>query len=658
MRPAFHDIDTKIRKLRRWQLIFDTFGGVLGGTTVAAALTEGYYYYYQAKTEEELATPGPKGNTYVIVMGKPDESTLLSLLRVYILVASIFLAAVIIVRYVLDKKIRVYDFKKHQLEWQKVRFEWILCIIECIYALVCLPPKVNGVYKDSDSGIYVTTDMLITTLMLGRIYLLWRMLYQYSAYHGDKAEAICDNTNCSVSPWFVFKCELKERPFILVGLLLVILFFVMGFGIRQCEVPYEFISGFNWDFIMNGVWNTFLTVTTVGYGDIFPSTQLGRLICVAVAMVGAFFTSLLVIAISNYFTMSMKERNAVYRLKRRLAMMKFRHEAQIFISWAWRYAFYVRPMRIYSKKSANQIHYKLCTSYAQFKQHRTKLWHDSEYAISEMDRGYFAVSDALNRNQMKCQMIMWDVRVFNEHLKLLEKRQLQIEKMVDVLHSMYSRIDDVTKSYLVSAGARMNLVNFSDFGSLLRVDSRSFAQDIQSIADEVPYKYLSSQLITAFRFRTQGSGAITLSRAEPITSGSGARRSAIKHSSRVLNRLELVANQSNDTENDKKEMIRSGSVMNMLKALFGKEKAKLLYQEMRQQDSKSFSRVTLNLTDALKLMSEKAEKQQQDDVTGSYSSRSGTPRTNRTQESLLRTNRDSSRSPTRTQIKKESLVKN
>ena len=613
---SFHE---QIRKQRKAQFICDMISGFLGGSSLALALCEGYYYYYESREIRNLDEPGPKGNTYIIVMGTPQESAKLFYMRLYISLASALLAIVLTIRYILEKKIQVATLKANGLWGQKYCFPWHMWIIEVAFALTFLPPYVNGVYQEEQTGVYVTTDMLITTIMTGRIYLVWRALYQLSSFHGKIAQAACAKENIKPTPWFVFKSELKQAPFILVGILLTLLFFIFGFGERQTELPYSFISGFDWDFIMNGVWNMFLTVTTVGYGDIFPQTSLGRVFCVVAAMLGSFFTSLLVIAISDYFSMSMKERNAVYRLKRRLALEELKCEAQAYIKWAWKYSFFVRPMRFYSSKEANKIHYNLCTAYMKFKSRRQKIWQDGEYAISEMDRGYYNVSDALSRNLMKTEMIMWDVRVFREKLNLLEKRQIQIEKVVDVLHNAYSSIENVTRPFTNPSQARTGgyrpiNFTFSELGSLLQIDQRSITQEVKNIAEEIPYKFLATKIDTAFRFREQ----------KGLLGPTPQRTEDKKKSMRAINRLERVT-ETTESETEKQKFLQSGEALTMLQSLFGKERAKSLYLEMKISNPKVFAKVVQELEKEVQIKN-------QDE---SNSSKSITPRPNMRHHSAI-----------------------
>lgn len=51
----------------------------------------------------------------------------------------------------------------------------------------------------------------------------------------------------------------------------------------------------------NSIWNVFVTMTTVGYGDYYPKTDMGRIIGIAVAFWGVFIVSLFVVTLSNMF---------------------------------------------------------------------------------------------------------------------------------------------------------------------------------------------------------------------------------------------------------------------------------------------------------------------------------------------------------------------
>ena len=71
--------------------------------------------------------------------------------------------------------------------------------------------------------------------------------------------------------------------------------------------PYQYVSGINWDYVWNGLWCIVAIMTTVGYGELYPKTHLGRLIGIIAAVIGAFLVSLMVVAMSNSSSLSSAE---------------------------------------------------------------------------------------------------------------------------------------------------------------------------------------------------------------------------------------------------------------------------------------------------------------------------------------------------------------
>ena len=64
------------------------------------------------------------------------------------------------------------------------------------------------------------------------------------------------------------------------------------------------------------MWNVIITLTTVGYGDYYPVTNLGRLIGIITAFWGVFFVSLFVVALTNTLELEESELRAFILLRR------------------------------------------------------------------------------------------------------------------------------------------------------------------------------------------------------------------------------------------------------------------------------------------------------------------------------------------------------
>lgn len=106
------------------------------------------------------------------------------------------------------------------------------------------------------------------------------------------------------------KAELKSKPYTLITLMLVIAIISLGVGMRNAERPYMHVSGFQWNYISNSFWCVFIMVTTIGYGDIYPRTHIGRLIGVVSFAWGTFLISLMVLALTISVQLTNEQRKA------------------------------------------------------------------------------------------------------------------------------------------------------------------------------------------------------------------------------------------------------------------------------------------------------------------------------------------------------------
>eukprot|EP01017_Pseudomicrothorax_dubius_P034559 TRINITY_DN4758_c0_g1_i5.p2 TRINITY_DN4758_c0_g1~~TRINITY_DN4758_c0_g1_i5.p2 ORF type:complete len:181 (+),score=36.83 TRINITY_DN4758_c0_g1_i5:921-1463(+) len=66
----------------------------------------------------------------------------------------------------------------------------------------------------------------------------------------------------------------------------------------------------------NAMWNVVVTMTTVGYGDYYPMTSLGRIVAFFICIWGVFVVSLMVVTLSNFLNMSTPEMKAFNVIER------------------------------------------------------------------------------------------------------------------------------------------------------------------------------------------------------------------------------------------------------------------------------------------------------------------------------------------------------
>ena len=84
------------------------------------------------------------------------------------------------------------------------------------------------------------------------------------------------------------------------------------------------------------MWNMMITLTTVGYGDFFPKSHMGRMIGIIVAFWGVFFVSLWVVALTNVTEHEAPEKKAFMLLQRLEANENLKKEATGMLSASYR----------------------------------------------------------------------------------------------------------------------------------------------------------------------------------------------------------------------------------------------------------------------------------------------------------------------------------
>ena len=68
----------------------------------------------------------------------------------------------------------------------------------------------------------------------------------------------------------------------------------------------------------NNVYFIIATITTVGYGDFYPITSLGRALFIITAFYGGFIISLLIVSVEGIFSLNTQQESAY----RKLVMVK------------------------------------------------------------------------------------------------------------------------------------------------------------------------------------------------------------------------------------------------------------------------------------------------------------------------------------------------
>eukprot|EP00741_Cyanophora_paradoxa_P008682 tig00001368_g8405.t1 len=168
--------------------------------------------------------------------------------------------------------------------------------------------------------------MWLRVYLLARVYQdhYWKhqMNYFYSALNGVELDM-----------QFTLKSALQQSPFLLVAFFFLLSFFagshVMWVLERNC--PFSQVTSFG-----DSMWLMFVSMTTVGYGDIVPVSQYTRIVITVVILAGLSVTALYQTVVINYLQLTALERRFSELVSRSRWRNRLRNEAAAAIQKVWR----------------------------------------------------------------------------------------------------------------------------------------------------------------------------------------------------------------------------------------------------------------------------------------------------------------------------------
>lgn len=206
---------------------------------------------------------------------------------------------------------------------------------------ICIIHPLPFVYfiwvKQERQGIitHYGSDDIFTVLMLPRIYLLFRVFRDSWGMNNERNRYVGALCRVDVdSPFITFKALMQEKPITMVPMLYLLVMTILSYAICVFERPLDT----QFQDIRNGIWVIFVTMTTVGYGDLFPSTDLGRTVAVMACSAALLILMLLIIGMSAAMAPDAKEYKVFHILKYKRWKSQMQTQAAVVIQSFWRCA--------------------------------------------------------------------------------------------------------------------------------------------------------------------------------------------------------------------------------------------------------------------------------------------------------------------------------
>lgn len=204
------------------------------------------------------------------------------------------------------------------------------------------PPFVDYVFNHKlhydEENVYIVN--VHGLLMFFRAYMLWRIISH--TYYSGGTKVIGLWNRFEFSPAFVIRNILHDQPLVTIGSISAILVFATSYQLAFCERgafhahPNLNPQGHEWT-LFDAVWCTLITMTTVGFGDLFPETIVGRLVLLEAAFLGVVFVAVTTAVVMDMLSLYPYEGRVVEFLLHARAHDRAKVLAARVIQRMWRY---------------------------------------------------------------------------------------------------------------------------------------------------------------------------------------------------------------------------------------------------------------------------------------------------------------------------------
>lgn len=199
-------------------------------------------------------------------------------------------------------------------------------LLEMLICAVFYPPYLNIVLIGSTSEVHyiIILNSIISFLVMFKCYIIVRVYSYFSRWTSDLARSICIKEHVNAGILFAVKAELKKRPYLVLTFLLLVSLGMASFAIRTFEFgvidPTGITTGLKGNnqlqLLANCFWLIIITMTTVGYGDMFPRSNMGRLIGVFACIIGMVLLSMFIVSLAVVTQFTSEEEKAFIKMKK------------------------------------------------------------------------------------------------------------------------------------------------------------------------------------------------------------------------------------------------------------------------------------------------------------------------------------------------------
>eukprot|EP00741_Cyanophora_paradoxa_P016019 tig00000042_g15465.t1 len=210
---------------------------------------------------------------------------------------------------------------------------WKMFLVEAFVCSWHVPPGVrwNMEARDTSGSIIVYNEAMLGLTVMGKLYLLARSLRDHHSVCKGGGRFLCTMNATEPSVFFVLKAMLERNPVLVLGSILLCNLVVSSYALVLCERAFE--PGYLYS---DGLWNLYIALTTVGFGDIYPLTYPGRTVVAISVFFGLCSTALLITVVQETLRLTKPQVRVLETLSTAAFQKELRDAAAACLQRLWR----------------------------------------------------------------------------------------------------------------------------------------------------------------------------------------------------------------------------------------------------------------------------------------------------------------------------------
>lgn len=135
-------------------------------------------------------------------------------------------------------------------------------------------------------------------------------------YTSPRAQRVCALNGCYASITFSLKSKFKENATQTLIITFLVSSIISAYMLRIFERPLSELSDRDLDSYYTSLWMVIITMTTVGYGDVYPQSFGGRIMGIGLCYWGVLLVSLFVVTVSKQLELTQLQKNSYLLIQR------------------------------------------------------------------------------------------------------------------------------------------------------------------------------------------------------------------------------------------------------------------------------------------------------------------------------------------------------